>query len=45
MQKNKPVEKPEKERTPMDDIMKNMQFQMRYVMPVITFFISYKINK
>jgi len=43
MQKNKPVEKPEKERTPMDDIMKNMQFQMRYVMPVITFFISYSL--
>jgi len=43
MQKNIKELKQKSEKTPMDDIMKSMQFQMKYIMPIITFFISFSL--
>lgn len=30
-----------KEKSPMEDIAKTLQFQMKYIMPIVTFFISF----
>ena len=41
MKKNEKPKEEKKQDSPMEDIMKMMQFQMKYIMPIITFFISF----
>jgi YidC/Oxa1 family membrane protein insertase len=41
--KNPGSEKPKEEQTQMEQMMKTMQFQMKFIMPVITFFISFSL--
>jgi len=43
MKKTETTHDDKKEKTMMDDMMKTMQFQMKYIMPIISFFISYSL--
>lgn len=43
MKKTEQPNKDPKDKTMMDDVMKTMQFQMKYMMPILTFIISFTL--